>query len=83
MDEQIAYGFRLAISRYPKEEEKVILKEIYQEQESRFKDDPKEASKLLSVGKKALDNALDKTKTAALTMVANTILNHDETYMKR
>ena len=83
LDEQIAYGFRLAVSRYPKEEEKAILKEIYMEQQERFTREPAEARRLLSVGKKQLDNALDKTKTAALTMVANTMLNHDETYMKR
>ena len=83
LDEQIAYGFRLAISRYPKEEEKAILKEIYTAQKNRFKKAPKEASQLLSVGKKEIDNTLDKIKTAALTMVANTMLNHDEAYMKR
>ncbi len=83
LDEQIAYGFRLAVSRSPKSEEKNILKELYQQQNMRFKKKPKEASKLLSVGQKEIDKALDKTKTAALTMVANTMLNHDEAYMKR
>ena len=38
---------------------------------------------LIPVGEKILDNSLDKTKTAALTMVTNTLLNHDETYTKR
>lgn len=83
LDEQITYGFRLAVSRFPKEEEKTIFKEIFKEQRNRFKESPKEASELLSVGKKQLDNDLDPTKTAALTMVANTMLNHDEAYMKR
>jgi len=83
LDDQIAYGFRLAVSRSPKSEEKNILKELYQQQNIRFKKKPKEASKLLSVGQKEIDKALDKTKTAALTMVANTMLNHDEAYMKR
>ena len=83
LDEQIAYGFRLAVSRYPKEEEKAILKEIFMTEQNRFKETPKEASRLLSVGKKEVDNTLDKSKTAALTMVANTMLNHDEAYMKR
>ena len=44
---------------------------------------PKEAFDLLSVGNKEVDKSLNFKKTAALTMVANTILNHDETYMKR
>ncbi|WP_238474607.1 DUF1553 domain-containing protein [Maribacter algarum] len=83
LDDQIAYGFRLAVSRNPKEEEKEILKELYNQQASRFSKKPKEAKDLLSVGKKQVDQALDKVKTAALTIVANTMLNHDETYMKR
>lgn len=83
LDEQIAYGFRLAVSRSPKAEEKEILKELFQQQSERFNQKPKEASALLSVGNKEVDGALDKAKTAALTMVANTMLNHDEAYMKR
>lgn len=83
LEEQITYGFRLAVSRYPKEEEKTIFKEIFETQQKRFEKTPKEADQLLSVGQQQLDDDLDKTKTAALTMVANTMLNHDEAYMKR
>ncbi len=83
LEDQIAYGFRLAISRNPKEEETNVLKELYRTQSERFEADPKEAVALLKVGKKPIDKALDRSKTAALTLVANTILNHDETYMKR
>lgn len=83
LDEQITYGFRLAISRNPKKEETEILKELYEQQAIRFTKNPKESMELLSVGKRQLDNSLDKNKTAALTIVANTMLNHDETYMKR
>lgn len=83
VDDQIAYGFRLAVSRHPKEEEKAILKEMYQQQQNRFEEHPSEARDLLSVGKKQLDTDLNKVRTAALTMVANTMLNHDEAYMKR
>ncbi len=83
LEDQIAYGFRLAVSRYPKTEETAIFKEFYDTQEERFKANPKEAYKLLSVGEKQFDKSMDKNKTAALTMVANTMLNHDEAYMKR
>ena len=83
LEDQIAYGFRLAVSRYPKTEETAIFKEFYDTQEERFKENPKEAYKLLSVGEKQFDKSMDKNKTAALTMVANTMLNHDEAYMKR
>ena len=83
VEDQIVYGFRLAVSRFPKAEETAIFKEFFNEQASRFESNPDEALALLSVGRKQLDNHLDKKKTAALTMVANTMLNHDEAYMKR
>jgi len=83
LEEQLVYGFRLAISRKPKNEETSILKQLYETQLKRFEANPKEASELLKVGKKQLFKSLNNNKTAALTMVANTILNHDETYMKR
>ena len=71
------------MSRYPKAEEKAVLIELFHLQSKRFTAYPAEASALLSVGKKQVDQILDPAKTAALTLVANTILNHDETYMKR
>ncbi|WP_425234237.1 DUF1553 domain-containing protein [Ulvibacterium sp.] len=83
LEDQIAYGFRLAVSRPPKKRETAILKELFEAQSKKYKAHPKEALELLSVGRKKLDDSLDKNKTAALTMVANTILNHDEAYMKR
>jgi len=83
LEEQIAYGFRLAVSRNPKKEETSILKDLFKSQTERFNKNPKEAKELLSVGKKEMEPAMINDKTAALTMVANTILNHDEAYMKR
>ncbi|MEX0288955.1 MAG: DUF1553 domain-containing protein [Flavobacteriaceae bacterium] len=83
IEDQIKYGFRLAVSRNPKQEETQILKELYESQTKRFKAAPKEARALLAIGEKQIDKSLESDKTAALAMVANTILNHDETYMKR
>ena len=56
---------------------------MYEEQAERFNASPQEAAELLSVGKKKVTSDLNQTKTAALTVVANTMLNHDEAYMKR
>ena len=83
LEEQIAYGFRLAVSRHPKTEETAIFKQLFDTQKERFKSNPNEAHKLLAVGQKQPDKSMDIDKTAALTMVANTMLNHDEAYMKR
>ena len=83
VEAQITRGFRLAVSRYPKKEELSVLKELYETQLDKFKKNPRETKALLSVGEKPLQPSLINNKTAALTMVANTILNHDEAYMKR
>ncbi|MBT8184636.1 MAG: DUF1553 domain-containing protein, partial [Eudoraea sp.] len=83
VEEQINYGFKLAVSRSPKKEESEILKDLYESQSKRFKANPGEAKALLAIGEKEVDQNLQNDKTAALAIVANTILNHDETYMKR
>ena len=83
IENQIAHGFRLAISRYPKKEEIRVLKHLFDSQSQRFKAHPKEVEQLLGVGEKQVEKSMQNSDTAALTMVANTILNHDETYMKR
>ncbi|MEO1011638.1 MAG: DUF1553 domain-containing protein [Bacteroidota bacterium] len=83
LEDQIIHGFRLAISRFPKQREINILKELFKAQKERFSIYPNEADELLKVGEKRIKKSLDPSKTAALTMVANTILNHNETYIKR
>ena len=80
---QISYAFRLVTSRKPKLEELSILKELFNNQQARFQKNPKEAMDYLTVGEKMIDKSLDKNKTAALAVVANTLLNHDEAYTKR
>ncbi len=81
--DQIRYGFRLAISRNPRDEELKLLNELYESQLKFYKSNPKMTNQILKVGDKKFDRSLNKYKTAALTMVSNTILNHDETYLKR
>lgn len=83
LDEQITHAFRLATSRKPKKEELQLLLQLYEQQKNKFEDYPAEVKKLLSVGESVADNSLDMTKTAALTIVTNTLLNHDEAYTKR
>ncbi len=83
LEDQISHGFRLAVSRHPKKEETSVLKNLFDTQIERFDANPEEVRELLSVGQKQLEAPLINEKTAALTMVANTILNHDEAYMKR
>ena len=79
----IEYGFQLCTSRMPSSEELQILKEFYDNQYKKFKSNPKLADQIFKNGRKKRNRSLDKYKTAALTLVANTMLNHDEAYLKR
>ena len=56
---------------------------IYNRERERFEANPKEAQELLAVGEYRVDPGLSTTSTAALAMVASTMLNMDEAYMKR
>ncbi len=83
LEEQTRYAFRLVTARNPSQTELGLLTEQYQHEIEKFKNDPKGAEELLKVGEFPFDKSLDKTHTAALAMVANTMINHDEAYMKR
>ena len=79
---RIAFAFRQATSRPPSTPELQVLRELFQQQLTRFQRDKKAASDLLKVGASACDPKLDAIELAAWTMVASTILNLDETITK-
>ena len=79
---QIDYGFRLVTARYPKPEERRVLRAAYRGFAAQFRDAPKEAAKLLAVGETPRDGSIRIRQHAAMTMVASLILNLDETLNK-
>ena len=83
IEKSIEYGFQLCTSRMPSSDELQILKEFYDNQYKKFKRNPKLADQVFKNGRKTRNRSLDKYKTAALTLVTNTMLNHDEAYLKR
>lgn len=83
LEDQIRFGFRLATSRYPKQEELEILVDLYNNQYNFFRKNRDKAYQIISVGEKPRDKNIYSVKTAAMTMVANTLLNHNETYTRR
>jgi len=83
IEESIKHGFRLCTSRKPRDKEIELLKNLYDEQLKKFKLSPKLAYNIFKNGKKPRDKTLNLYKTAALSMVANVMLNHDEVYMRR
>jgi len=83
LQDQITYAFRLVTGRRPKKEEIAIFEDLYHSQLTRFKQNPRDIDSLMTVGAYPVDPELNKAKTAALTVVASTMINHDEAYMKR
>jgi hypothetical protein len=82
IDDRIAFAFRTATARPPTSTETTVLKRIYEAQLAEFQADKEAAGKLLSVGESKRDESLDAAAHAAWTMVANVILNLDETVTK-
>lgn len=80
--ERIAHGYRLALARSPRPAEQAILAAAYERALSAFKADTAGAIELLKVGDSSVDSKLDPAELAAMTTIATTILNLDETVMR-
>jgi len=76
--ERIAWGFRSATARAATAEELAVLLAGFERRLARYREDPKGAEKLLSHGDSKVADSADKVELAALTTVANVILNLDE-----
>lgn len=81
-DSRAAYGFRLATGRIPTAAESAVLKRVYEAQRKLFDADKAAAEQLLGYGDAKRDPAFDAADLAAYAMVANLILNLDETVTK-
>ncbi len=77
--ERLAHGFRLCLSRRPGEAELTRLEALYRQQLANYQRDPAAAGRLLAGEQRELPAA----ELAALTMVANVILNLDEMVTKQ
>ncbi len=81
--DRIALAFRLLTSRRPEHGELDPLLALYQAERKTFAEDPAAALALLGAGDHPRDAALNAPEVAALTIVANTIMNFDEAIMRR
>src|SRR5579884_11157 len=81
--EQVAWGFRTVTGRKATDKEVNILARLLAEQKKLFRADPQAAAKLLAVGDGKTDAKLESVELAASTVVALTVLNHDEAMMRR
>jgi mono/diheme cytochrome c family protein len=75
---QIQRGFRIVTGRLPRPSETEPLAKAYDQFLDYFAKNPQEAPKLLAIGEAARDKKLPAERHAALTMLANILLNLDE-----
>ena len=76
---RLNFGFRTCTARLPTEHELEVLSRVHGEQLAHYKDQPAEADKLLVIGASPRRDGMDSAEYAAMTMMANLILNLDET----
>jgi len=82
LNRRLVRAFRHALGRPPRTEEISILSRTYQQQLDGFHKEPKSAEDLLKVGELKKPEALDSLELAAMTTVANVLLNLNETITK-
>ena len=76
------HGFRIVLARKPRSAELGHLVELYAENLERYRRDPAAAEAMAKAGPAATADGLDKAELAAWTVVANVLLNLDETVTK-
>ena len=77
--DRLQRAFRYVTSRYPSGSELEMLSSVLAKQKELYRDRIPEAEKLISQGESPVDTNLNPTELAAWTMLANLLLNLDET----
>jgi hypothetical protein len=84
IEDRAVHAFRLVLARKPRPAESLHLVELYHESLDRYRRDPSAAKATAMTGLGTIDSAgnLDDAELAAWTVVANVLLNLDETLTK-
>jgi mono/diheme cytochrome c family protein len=82
VEEQIAYAFRRCLIRPPQDNELQMLNKLYVDSHARLARRPDAALKLATVPLGKLPANVNAADAAAMTVVANVLLNLDETLLK-
>jgi hypothetical protein len=80
--DQMLFGFRVCTARVPTEHELTVLGKVYAGQLAHYQTNPAEAEKLLVIGASPRPEGIDPATHAAMTMMANLLLNLDEAITK-
>jgi hypothetical protein len=83
IEKKIAHGFLLATSRPPSEREAEVLHSLWQQARLSLLEKTEDAMRLATDPIGPLPGGLDPVDAAAMTAVANVILNLDEVLMTR
>jgi mono/diheme cytochrome c family protein len=81
-EERARHGFRLCVARMPSRAELGQLLRLYRENLEKFKKDPAAAKAMARSGLPKLSKEMNPAELAAWTVVANVLLNLDETVTK-
>ncbi|MGJ8694363.1 MAG: DUF1553 domain-containing protein [Thalassotalea sp.] len=81
--QQLTNIYRSLTSKYPDNNELQVMSEMYEKFAEKYANNPDDADAFLTIGEKTLSPSLNKTVVAALSAVANLIINHDATVIKR
>ncbi len=83
IESMIESGYLLTQSRKPDPKEKEILLRLCQEQRAYFEAHPQEAEQLIAIGTKPRNTTISPIDSATATVLAQTLLNHDASVVKR
>ena len=78
-DERIAFAYRTVLARPPAPEETAIVRVAYEQHLATYQKAPEEAAKFIRQGESKPKAGLPEPEVAAWTLVANLVLNLDET----
>jgi hypothetical protein len=82
-EDRACYGFRLCVARWPQPTELSRLLELQRRAEEKFAGQPERAQRMATVPLGAAPVGMNVAQLAAWTVVANVLLNLDETLMRR
>jgi hypothetical protein len=81
-DKRLMLAFRHTLGRKPQPDEVAVLQKTYTQQLAGFRQDSEAVKALLKVGESPLSKQTDTAELAAMTAVANVLLNLNETITK-
>ena len=75
--------FRVLTSRRPGEQERKVLRQLYQDQLAAFEANSEAAEQFLQTGDAPRDDSIEPGRLAAAAVLASALLNFDECVMRR